>query len=112
MPRSEYVINRGVNAPIEFRGLRGQYIYYLGIGLTAVLVLFVVLYLCGVPALICVSIAGISGGYLFRRVYHDNAKFGVDGLMKKKARKILPAAIKNQSRIIFFSNQQLDGEGT
>lgn len=45
MGRSVYVTNRGVNAPIVFKGLQGQYIGYLGGGLVGLLVLFVVLYL-------------------------------------------------------------------
>lgn len=103
MPRSEYVINKGVNSEIEFKGLRGQWIYYLGGGLAALLIVFVILYLCGVHTVICLSIVGSSGGYLFRWVYKSNRIFGSDGLMKRRARKMLPHVIKNQSRKIFIA---------
>ena len=102
MPRSEYLINKGVNAEIEFKGLRGQYIYYLGGGLAVLLIVFVILYLCGVNTFICLSIVGAAGGYLFRWVYTTNAKFGVDGLMKKKARRLMPKMISNHSRKVFL----------
>lgn len=104
MPISTYVINKGVNADIEFKGLRGQWIYYLGGGLAALLILFVVLYLCGVHTIICLSIIVSGGGYLFRWVYQSNTNFGRDGLMKKKAKRLLPRVIKNNSRKIFIQH--------
>src|SRR4051812_23212639 len=42
-----YQINRGVNKPIEFKGLKAQYIGYLGGGLVVLLILFAILYLIG-----------------------------------------------------------------
>ncbi len=106
MPGSEYVINKGINSEIEFKGLRGQWIYYLGAGLAALLIVFVILYLCGVNTFICLSIVGGIGGYLFRWVYRSNAKFGSDGLTKKRARQLLPHVIKNNSRKIFFKKER------
>ena len=40
-----YSINRGINRPLEFRGLKAQYIWHLGGGLVAVLILFSILYI-------------------------------------------------------------------
>ncbi|MDB5129720.1 DUF4133 domain-containing protein, partial [Mucilaginibacter sp.] len=37
-----YQINKGINRPIEFKGLKAQYIGYLGSGLVALLILFAV----------------------------------------------------------------------
>ena len=101
MPHSEYVINKGVNAPIVFKGLQGQYIGYLGGGLAALLVVFVILYLAGVNTWICLMIAGSGGGYLFHWVYATNRKFGVHGVMKKSAHRLLPKTIFNHSRRVF-----------
>jgi hypothetical protein len=42
-----YSINKGINKPIEFKGLKAQYIGYLGGGLGYLLVLFAILYLIG-----------------------------------------------------------------
>ena len=48
MASSIYGINKGINKPIEFKGLKAQYIWYLGGGLAGLLVLFGVLYISGV----------------------------------------------------------------
>jgi len=43
MTNSIYQINKGINKPIEFKGLKAQYIWYLGGGLVALLVLFAII---------------------------------------------------------------------
>ena len=48
MGNSVYKINKGINNPIVFKGLKGQYIGYLAIGLLVLLVLFAILYVIGV----------------------------------------------------------------
>ena len=45
MSTSVYTVNKGINRPIEFKGLKAQYIWYLGGGLLALLILFAILYL-------------------------------------------------------------------
>ncbi|MBD0288989.1 MAG: DUF4133 domain-containing protein, partial [Flavisolibacter sp.] len=40
MATSVYQINKGINKPIEFKGFKAQYIWYLGGGLVALLILF------------------------------------------------------------------------
>jgi hypothetical protein len=104
MRRSEYVINRGVNAPIVFKGLQGQYIGYLGGGLAALLILFVVLYLVGVHTWICLIIVLCGGGYLFHWVFRTNKKYGVHGVMKQSAYRLLPKYLKRNSRVRFCKN--------
>ena len=42
MSNSVYQINKGINKPIEFKGLKAQYIWYLGGGLVALLILFAI----------------------------------------------------------------------
>lgn len=101
MQRSQYVINRGVNAPIVFKGLKGQYIGYLGGGLAGLLILFVILYLVGVNTWICLMIALSGGSYLFHWVFGTNKKYGVHGVMKKSAYRLLPRQIRNYSRSVF-----------
>lgn len=105
MEGSVYGINKGVNAPIVFKGLQGQYIGYLGGGVAGLLILFVLLYLCGVNTWICLVIVFPGGGYLFHWVYRTNKNFGVHGVMKQSARRLLPKAIRNNSRIHFFKRR-------
>ena len=101
MPRSEYVINKGVHAPIVYKGLQGQYIGYLGGGLAALLIVFVILYLVGVNTWVCLIIALSGGGYLFHWAYRTNKKYGVHGVMKQSAYRLLPKYLKRNSRVKF-----------
>ena len=48
MANSVYKINKGINKPVEFRGLKAQYIWYLGGGLVILLILFAILYVIGI----------------------------------------------------------------
>lgn len=95
---SIYHINKGINKPIEFKGLKAQYIWYLGGGLVALLILFAILYIAGVNIFICVGIIGVFGSGLFLYVYYLSSKYGEHGLMKKLAGKSVPKVIKMNSK--------------
>jgi hypothetical protein len=101
MPGSVYTINKGINRPIEFRGLKAQYIGYLGGGLLVLLVLFAILYISGVPPFVCVGITFVLGAALFGYVYKLNHTYGPHGLMKKLAHKRVPKVLKVSSRRLF-----------
>jgi hypothetical protein len=104
MGNSVYLINKGVNRSIEFRGLKAQYIWYLGGGLVVLLVLFAILYITGVNTFICLGIIGIAGFGLFVYVYQLSNRYGEFGLMKKWARRRIPHVIKVGSRKLFCKN--------
>ncbi len=89
-----YQINKGVNRPIVFRGLKAQYIWWLGIGLAVLLLLFSLMYVTGVPVLFCVFFVFGSGAVLFRCVYRFSNRYGEHGLTKKIAAKSIPRVIK------------------
>ena len=93
-----YSINRGVNRPLEFRGLQAQYIWYLGGGLVAVLILFSVLYITGLNAYISVLIGLGLGGSVFLLVYRMNDKWGQWGWMQRTAQKKVPKRLISKSR--------------
>ena len=98
MTTSTYKINRRVNAPIEFRGLKAQYILYAGGILTGDLLLFSILYVSGLSSWICVlTVAGL-GGWGIHRVYRVSNKYGQFGLSKKRAVKKIPKSIHSHSR--------------
>ena len=99
---SVYKINRGVNQPVIFKGLKAQYIWYLGGGLVILLISFAILYICGVNMFICLGIVFIAGGILFKRVYGMSRKYGEHGLMKKIGKRQVPGLIKNNSRKVFI----------
>lgn len=101
MATSVYKINKGINRPIEFKGLKAQYIWYLGGGLLALLIIFAVLYICGLPPVLCVLIISIAGTFLFMHVYKLSRKYGQHGMMKELAKRSIPPVIKSYSRRIF-----------
>jgi hypothetical protein len=102
MAASVYKINKGINKPIEFKGLKAQYIAYLGAGLIALLVQFAILYIAGVNMFICLALIGALGIALFMSVYRMSGKYGQYGLLKKLAARSLPDSIIGTTRRIFF----------
>ena len=100
-----YQINKGINRPIEFKGLKAQYIGYLGGGLVALLVLFAVLYLLGMAIYLCILIIAGLGSGLFYKVFELSHKYGEHGLMKRNARKYLPTYLKFRSRRLFYEKR-------
>ena len=47
---AEYPINKGIGRPVEFKGLKAQYLFIFCGGLLALFVLFVILYMVGIDA--------------------------------------------------------------
>src|ERR1700738_4629116 len=98
MATSVYSVNKGVNQSIEFKGLKAQYIWYLGGGLVGLLVLFAILYVLGVNTFICLGLILGAGAFLFTKVYKMSKTYGEYGLMKKAAWRMLPTVIRCNSR--------------
>ncbi|MFD0792035.1 DUF4133 domain-containing protein [Mucilaginibacter litoreus] len=98
---SIYHINKGVSKPIVFKGLKAQYIAYLAIGLVVLLILFAVLYICGLSLWLILPLVFGSGGLLVFSVFRLSHRFGEPGLMKFLARRGLPAYIRFDSRSLF-----------
>jgi hypothetical protein len=99
---SVYKINKGINKPIEFKGLKAQYIWYLGGGLLALLILFAILYICGVNSFICLGLILVLGTGLFIYVYKLSHDYGEYGMMKKIAARGIPRVIKSRTRKLFL----------
>lgn len=98
MKTSVYAINKGINRPIEFKGLKAQYIWYLGGGLLVLLILFAILYIAGVNTFICLFIIAGSATMLFMHVYKLSRKYGEHGMMKELAKRSIPGEVKTYSR--------------
>lgn len=101
MATSVYNINKGINKPIEFKGLKAQYIGYLGAGLVVLLVLFSILYITGVNMFICLGLTLVLGTVLFALVYKISNQYGQYGLMKKAAKRSIPSHLFCASRNLF-----------
>lgn len=108
MSTSVYTINKGINKPIEFKGLKAQYIWHLGGGVLLLLVLFALLYICGVHPFICLGVILLLGVALFLWVYHLSQTYGEYGMMKKLAAKKIPKVIHCNSRQIFLKPQNFN----
>lgn len=100
---SVYKINKGINKPIEFKGLKAQYIVYLAVGLVAQLLLFGVLYIIGVNMLVSLIVTSSLCALLFITVYRMSDRYGQHGLLKKIAKRNIPAYIKVSSRLVFLN---------
>jgi hypothetical protein len=71
MGNSVYKINKGINNPIVFKGLKGQYIGYLGMGLLVLLMLFAILYILGVNMFVCLGLVlSLVGRLGFLSILH------------------------------------------
>lgn len=98
-----YHINKGINKPIEFKGLKAQYIGYLSAGLVILLIGFAVLYLLHTPVTLCLVITAGLGSLLFYQVFKLSRLYGEHGLMKKSAKRYLPRYVQFSSRHIFLN---------
>jgi hypothetical protein len=107
MSEHRYMINKGVNHSLVFKGLKGQYIWHAGGGMFAVLLLYAALYVAGVNHLICLGISICAGLALLAWIYHLSNTYGEHGLTKAIARRKLPAVIKSRSRKVFMSARSL-----
>jgi hypothetical protein len=102
MKTEVYTINKGVNRPVEFRGLKAQWIWWLGGGIVSLLGLFAVLYIAGVNGVVCIGVIGAFGTVLFSRVYRLSRLYGEHGLMKKTAARRLPRRVRSGTRKLFI----------
>lgn len=101
MSPSVYTLNKGINKPIEFKGLKAQYIWYLGGGLLVLLILFAVLYISGVSPFVCLGAILLLGAGLFGYVYHLSHTYGAHGMMKATAKRSIPQSVSIHSRKTF-----------
>lgn len=106
MANSVYQINKGINQSIEFKGLKAQYIWYLGGGVVALLIVFAIMYIIGLPTYLCIGIILTAGAFLVMKIYGMSNKYGEYGLMKALARKQVPKLIKSRSRKIFIGTKE------
>lgn len=110
MANSVYKVNKGINRSIEFKGLKAQYIWYLGGGVIVLLILFAIMYIIGLPSLICIGVIVAAGSFLVVKIYGMSKKYGEHGMMKAIARKGVPQVVKCNNRKLFISLKN-DGNG-
>lgn len=109
---SVYKINKGINKPIEFKGLKAQYIGYLGAGIIVLLILFAILYILGVNVFVCLFLIAVLGTLLFMGVYQLSDTYGQHGLVKKMARNSIPDYVIGSTRRTFIQLKKVSGSRT
>jgi len=107
---SVYKINKGINKPIEFKGLKAQYIGYLGAGLLVLLIIFAILYIAGVNMIGCVVVITLLGVTLFMIIYKLSDTYGQYGLLKRLAAKSIPEFLIVRSRKTFLELNQTENK--
>lgn len=110
MTNSVYTINKGINKSIEFKGLKAQYIWYLGGALLALLILFAILYIIGVSPVLCVVLVLAAGTLAFVQVYRMSARYGEHGMMKAMAARRVPTVVRCRSRNTFMKPVKQEGK--
>lgn len=95
----KYQVNRGIGKPVEFKGLKSQYLFIFCGGLLAVFVVFIVLFMAGVNQWLCIGFIVSASLLLVWQTFRLNAKYGTHGLMKAAARKRHPRFIISRKAI-------------
>ncbi|SEJ69685.1 protein of unknown function [Dyadobacter koreensis] len=101
MSNKQYPINKGINKSLVFKGLKAQYIGYMGLGLLIDLLFYAVLYTLKVNTYITLLLTLALGALIAVIVYHLNAQYGEHGLIKAMAKRKTPKIIRSFSRRIF-----------
>jgi len=104
---SHYPLNKGINKPVELKGLVGaRYIFLLIGGLGAVFLGFIVLHLSGANAYFSVVLALVAGFGWVTRVFALSAKYGEHGAMKRQAKSRQPQRIVSRNARLFKDLQR------
>lgn len=103
MSQTLYRNHPHIQRPLSFQGLTGPYLTAAGLGLPVLFLLFVLLYLNGLPLLPCA--AGLLGGGTgyYARLRQLSRRFGVFGLQKRQLHRRLPRSLRIRSRRLFLS---------
>ena len=103
---AEYPINKGIGRPVEFKGLKAQYLFIFCGGLLALFILFVILYMVGIDQWVCIGFGVASSSVLVWQTFALNARYGEHGLMKLGAARSHPRYLINRRRITRLFKRQ------
>ena len=97
---AEYQINKGVGRQVEIQGLTAQYLFIFVAGLGSVFLLFVVLFMAGVPQLYCILIALAAATAIVWSTFTLSRRYGAHGLMKHLASRRHPRRILHRRAVM------------
>ncbi len=90
---AEYPINKGVGRQVEIQGLTAQYLLLFAGGLGGAFLLFVVLYMAGVPQFACLLVALGAATLVVWSTFTLSRRYGPHGLMKRLSARRHPRRI-------------------
>ena len=96
---AEYPVNKGIGRPVEFKGLKAQYLFVFAGGLLAAFLLFVILYMAGVSQWVCIGLGVTAASAVVWITFRLNAKYGQHGLMKLGAARMRPRYLLHRRRV-------------
>lgn len=93
-----YRINKGVDQPIQFKGLKSQFLYMFfgGVGLV-LLVSFLLTLMIGILPSIVIGVLGL--GFVAYYTYYLNKHYGEFGIMKARSRRSQPDYLLNKKTV-------------
>lgn len=108
MKPTTYRLYRDVNREVEYRGLTGVYIVYLGAGAVAILLIIAMLNAAKLSFYTCAGTALILAAVLFHTIYRLHKKYGRYGGARKRRAAAMPRSTIIRSREIYFgkNNQE------
>ena len=86
---AEYPINKGIGRPVEFKGLKAQYLFLFAGGLLAAFI----------GQWLCIGFGAVSASSLVWLTFRLNAKYGEHGLMKLGAARMRPRHVLHRRRV-------------
>ena len=109
---AEYPVNKGIGRPVEFKGLKAQYLFVFAGGLLAAFLLFVILYMAGVSQWVCIGLGVTAASAVVWITFRLNAKYGQHGLMKLGAARMRPRYLLHRRRVSRRKTVQASGKRT
>jgi hypothetical protein len=110
MTNPSYIIHKGLDRPIEFKGLKGRYVIYMAVGLIGLLMAFVILYLLGLSTTGCLGIVSVTAAIFFYRIAALSRRYGQYDGMKNRAAKKIPGSIQSRSKHVFQIKESLENQ--
>lgn len=103
MSEEIYKINKNIDRPLVFKGLKDQYIYYYLAVVIISFILFGVLNSMGVGTLYTLLITGVVAFAGIKGITIISDRFGKNGLKKYMARRKVPESVQIESRAYFLN---------
>ena len=110
--REKYPVNKGIGRPVEFKGLKAQYLFLFAGGLLAAFILFVILYTAGAGQWLCIGFGITAASAVVWLTFRLNAKYGEHGLMKLGAARIAATNFRPQTGVPSVETEKEKGGKT